>query len=454
MTEPRIATPDRAVRPPPAAPRPLHLPRFERHTLRNGLRVEYAERRGLPEVSLHLVLECGAGAEPPRLGGLGELTARLLTAGTPGRDAIEMARWLDRLGVGYRATVGYAVGAVSMHFLSEVFEEALEFLAATILESGFPEHEVDRIRRERIDEIERQADDPATVAGLATIAELYGDGLYGRPVAGTRATVSEIGPEAVREFHGARYRPGGALLIACGDLDRERLMSAAEARFGAWRGEAAPVAPPETPEPRTGDLILIDRPGSAQSEIRVATVGVPYNTGDHYAIIVANAILGGLFNSRINLNLREDKGWTYGARSSFRFRRGAGPFVARTAVETARTGPAFEEILCEIETMRAAPVTDDEMKLARNALTLSLPLQFETAVQICGKVSRQRVFGLAGDYWETYRSRIEAVTPDEVREVCRTYLDPDRLTLLAVGDAETAAPTLDGLGPVDVRPAS
>ena len=447
-------TPDRSVRPAPAAPRALALPRFERHALPNGLRIEHAERPGLPEVSLHLVLECGAGVEPPRLGGLGELTARLLTAGTPGRDAIEMARWLDRLGVGYRATVGYAVGAVSMHFLSEVFEEALEFLAETILDSEFPEHEVERIRGERIDEIERQADDPATVAGLATIAELYGDRLYGRPAAGTGATVSEIGPEAVREFHDARFRPGGALLIACGDLDRERLMSAAKARFGAWSGEAAPVPPPETPEPQANDLILIDRPGSPQSEIRVATVGVPYNTGDHHAIIVANAILGGLFNSRINLNLREDKGWTYGARSSFRFRRGAGPFVARTAVEGARTGPAFEEILGEIETMRTTLVTADEMKLARNALTLSLPLQFETAVQICGKVSRQRIFGLPDDYWETYRARIEAVTPDEVREVCRTYLDPGRLTLLAVGDAATAAPTLNGLGPGDVRPAS
>ena len=448
------AAPDRSVRPAPAAPRPLVLPRFERHTLSNGLRIEHAERRGLPAVSLRLVVESGAGAEPARLGGLGALTGRLLTAGTPGRDAMDMARWLDRLGVGYRATVGYSVGAVSMHFLSEMFEDALDFLAATILDSEFSDHEVERIRRERIDEIERQADDPATVAGLATIAELYGDGLYGRPTAGTAGSVAEIGPDAVREFHRARFRPRGAFLLGCGDLDCERLLAAVEARFGAWSGDAAPISPPETPEPRAGDLILIDRPGSAQSEIRVATVGVPYNTGDHHAIIVANAILGGLFNSRINLNLREDKGWTYGARSEFRFRRGAGPFVARTAVESARTGPAFEEILREIETMRTTPVTDDEMALARNALTLSLPLQFETAGQICGKVSRQRVFGLPDDYWETYRARIEAVTPDQVQQVCRTYFDRDRLILLAVGDAAAAGPTLDGLGSVDVRSAS
>ena len=198
--------------------------------------------------------------------------------------------------------------------------------------------------------------------------------------------------------------------------------------------------------------MFIDRPGSPQSELRVAAIGVPYGTGDHHAIIVANAILGGLFNSRINLNLREEKGWTYGARSGFRFRRGAGPFIARTAVETAKTAPAFEEMLREIEGMRTGFVTGDELSLARNALTLSLPLQFETAAQICGKVSRQRIFDLPDNYWETYRARIEAVTRDQVRAVCREHLARDRLSLLAVGDAEKVGASLDGFGAVDVRP--
>ncbi|WP_419163295.1 M16 family metallopeptidase [Candidatus Palauibacter sp.] len=444
-------TPDRTTRPAPAAPRPLALPGFERHRLPNGLRLEFAERRDIPEVSLRLVLENGAGAEPPSRAGLAELTARLLTAGTPNRDAMDVARWLDRLGAGYHATAGYSVGTVSMHFLTEVFEEALDFLAATVLDSDFPEREVDRLRAERLDEIERQGDDPATVANLATIAELYGDGLYGRSMAGTSDTVAEISRDAVREFHEARFRPSESLLIVCGDVAPERLGPAVEARFGAWSGHAARVEPPPPPSAPESEVILIDRPGSPQTEIRVATIGVPYGTGDHHAIIVANAILGGLFNSRINLNLREDKGWTYGARTGFRFRRGAGPFVARTAVETARTGPAFEEILREIEAMCTQQVTPEEMKLARNALTLSLPLQFETAAQICGKVSRQRIFDLPDDYWETYRGRIDAVTPDQVREVCRKYLDRDRLTLLAVGDAAAAGPTLGGLGAVDVR---
>jgi len=209
-----------------------------------------------------------------------------------------------------------------------------------------------------------------------------------------------------------------------------------------------PLAPP----PPEGRAILIDRPDSAQAEVRVGTVGVPYGTPDHHAIILANAVLGGLFNSRINMNLREDKGWTYGARTSFRFRRGAGPFVARTAVETGVTGPAFQEILAEIERMRVDLVSDEELELARHALTLSLPLQFETAAQITRKVSRQRIYGLPEDYWETFRARLEAVTAEQVREACRSYLDPDRLVLLAVADAKTATPAMEALGGVRVRP--
>ena len=443
--------PDRTQRPPAAPPRPLVLPRFERHTLANGLRVECAARRGVPEVALHLALESGAGAEPPARAGLAELTARLLTAGTPGRDAMAMARRLDRLGAGYRAGAGYAVGTVSMHFLTDVFDDALDFLAATVLDADFPEREVERLRDERVDEIERQRDDPAIVANLATIAELYGDRLYGRPVAGTADTVPEIGRDAVRAFHEARYRPGGAVLIACGDIAPERLIPAVEARFGAWDGRADRVAPPSAPPSRGGRVVLVDRPGRPQSELRVAAIGVPHGTDDHHAIIVANAILGGLFNSRINLNLREDKGWTYGARSGFRFRRGPGPFTARTAVETDKTAPALGEMLREIEGMRAGFVTDEELSLARNALTLSLPLQFETAAHIAGKVSRQRIFDLPDDYWEMYRARIEAVTPDQIQAVCRAYLAPERLTLLACGDAAAVGSSLDDLGPVEVR---
>ncbi len=442
---------DRATRPIAGAPRPLRLPRFERSTLPNGLRVEFARRPGIPEVSVRLVSESGADAEPTRLGGLAELTARLLTEGTADRSAIDMARWLDRLGAGHEATAGYAVCTVSMHLLAEVLDEAIEFLGVTVRDPVFPEREVTRVRGERLDEIERQRDEPAIVADHAVIRALYGHGLYGRPVAGTPDTVSAIGPEEVRRFHADRYGPDGAILLVCGDVPFETVLESAARHLAGWEGESRRLDPPPPPAPRGREIVLIDRPGSPQAEVRVATVGVPYGTADHHAVILANAILGGLFNSRINMNLREDKGWTYGARTSFRFRRGAGPFVARTAVETAVTAAAFEEILEEIERMRSSLVDADELELARHALTLSLPLQFETAAQITRKVSRQRIFDLPDDYWEVYRARIEAVSPEQIREVCRTYLDPERLTLLAVTDAGTVAHDVERLGPVQLQ---
>ncbi len=447
-------TVDRSQRPAPGDPRPLRLPTFASAKLGCGLEVEIAHRESIPEVSLRLVLEAGACHESPAKRGLAELTARLLTEGTGDRDALSMARWLDRLGASYDASAGYGTCTISMHFLSDVLEEALEFLTATISHPSFPEADFVRIRDERLDEIERQRDDPATVADHALIAELYGEALYGRPIAGTRETIPVITRADVAEFHTSRYGGAGALLIVCGDADEARFHDTVEGHLAAWTGGGDRAAPPEAPAPKGGEVVLIDRPGSPQAEVRVATVGVPYGTPDHHAIVVANAILGGLFNSRINMNLREDKGWTYGARTSFGFRRGPGPFVARTAVETGVTADAFGEILKEIETMRTELVSSEELDLAQHALTLSLPLQFEGAAQITAKVARQRINDLPSDYWEVYRDRIEAVTPDEIREVCRRYLAPERLTLLTVTDADAVGKGLERFGALDVRSAT
>ena len=442
---------DRTVRPSAGPPRALVLPRFERLDGTGDLEVRHAHRPGVPEVSIRLVLEAGAGAEPSDRRGLAHLTTRLLTEGTADRDAIAMARWIDRLGVGFEASAGYAVATLSVHTLSDVFEEAIDLLGTVLRDPVFPDREVERVRAERLDKIDRETDEPAVVAGHAVIDTLYGNGLYGRSTGGVRETVEAISADDIRRFHASRYRPGGSLLLVCGDVEADRVAAAVAGRLGAWTGQATRPAPPRTPAVPDPGVILIDRPGSPQAEIRVATIGVPYGTDDYYAIVVANAILGGLFNSRVNMNLREDKGWTYGARSSFAFRRGAGPFTVRTAVETAVTADAFDEILAEVHTMRSELVGSEEMELAKHALTLSLPLQFETASQVTRRISRQHIFGLADDYWETYRERIDAVTAEEVRDVCRTYLGRGRLTLLAVTDADQTIEAMGRFGEVDRR---
>ncbi len=410
-----------------------------------------AENHRVPEVSLRLAVEAGAGAEPGTQGGVAELTARLLTEGAGERDAYGVATWLDRLGAGFHAAVSYDAAILSMHFLSEVTEEVLAFLATVVRHPRFDDEEVERVRAERLDEIEREQDEPATVADHRLIEAVYGNHLYGRPAAGKRETVERLGPEEVRAFHGTRYGPRDAFLVACGDVFPMELRESLERRLGDWTDGAGRQEGPPIPKPRaSGGVVLVDRPGSPQAEVRVGAPGAAYGAPDQFAIIVANAVLGGLFNSRLNMNLREEKGWTYGARSLFRFRRGAGPFVARTAVETPVTAATFQEILGELRGLAARPPSDEELRLAKNALTLSLPLQFETNGQVVRRVSKQLLYGLPEDYWERYRERVEAVSREEVAAAAERYMDPERMEMVTVTDAAATRESLAEVAPLAV----
>ncbi len=441
------------TRPPPSEElRPLELPLFHRFRLDNGLKLLVAENRKLPEVSLRLILEAGAAAEQPELGGVAELTGRLLSEGAAGRSALEMAAWLDRLGAAFRASVGYDVASLSMHFLSDVSDGALDYLRAVVREPAFEEEEVARVRQERLDEIERHLDEPAVLADLRLIRTIYGGHPYGRPAGGVPETVASLGAAGVAGFHRERYVPDGAVLIACGALDARAFRDAVALRFDDWTGAAGPAGlPAPSSEAPAGGLLLVDREHSAQAEIRVGRIGMEYAAPDFFAATLANAILGGLFNSRINMNLREDKGWTYGARSSFRFRRGAGPFVVSTAVESAAAAGAFREILAEIKSLVERPPDDDELRLAKNALTLSLPRQFETPSLVTGKVATQQIYELPEDYWETYVDRVEAVTPEEIVDAAGSRIPFESMTLLAVASAAEVRPMLEEVGDVSVE---
>jgi len=429
--------PDRSSPPPSAELRPVELPELEAFRLDGGLRVLVGEDRQLPELSLRLVVEGGASADPAGQEGVAELTGRLLTEGAAGRGAQAVAAWLDRLGASFSVSAGYDVTILSLHLLSDVLDGGLDFLRAVVREPTFAEAEVDRVRQERLDEIDRDRDKPEVAADHTLIRAVLGDHRYGTPSAGLRESVEGLGRERVASFHSGRYGPRGAALVACGDVDPGALVEAVEERFGSWEGGQGPVAPPEParpagPGPR---VLLVDRPESAQAELRLGTVGAAYGDEDFFDLLVGNAILGGLFNSRINMNLREDKGWTYGARTSFHFRRVAGPFVGRTAVETAAAADALAEFVRELEGMVEEPPTDEEMTLARNSLVLSLPRQFETVSQVTRKITTQVVYGLPQDYWDRYRERIEGVTRDGVVRAMGRFLDPEALRLVVVGRA-------------------
>lgn len=453
---------DRSRAPTPGPLRPLTLPELERFELDNGLRLIVAEDPQLPEVSLRLVLEAGATREPPGQEGVAELTGRLLTEGAAGRSAGEVASWLDRLGAGFSVSAGYDVSILSLHTLSGVLDGALDFLAAVTRHPSFDPAEVERVRGERLDEIDRDLDRPEVVADHALIRAVYDGHRYGTPAAGNRATVEGLGRERVAAFHAGRYVPAGAALVACGAVDAAALRDAVEARFGDWTGPDASVAPasPGAAAPlaarggSTGKaaVLLVDRPSSAQAEVRLGAVGAAYADEAFFDLLVGNAILGGLFNSRVNMNLREEKGWTYGARTSFHFRREAGPFVGQTAVETGVAAEALSEFLRETMRLLEEPAREDEMELARNSLILSLPRQFETPSQVSSKLVTQLVYDLPDDYWERYRARVEAVTPAGVLDALRSHLDPAEMARVVVGDATALTTDLEErFGRVEVR---
>lgn len=448
-------SPDRSGPPTPGDLPPLELPEFRRYRLDNGLRLLVAEAPRLPEVSLRLIVEAGAVAEAERPEGAAELTSRLLTEGAGGRSAPETARWLDRLGASFQASADYDVTTLAVHTLSDVLDGTLDFLRTVVREPDFASGEVVRVRDELADELERERDEADVVADHLLIRAIYGDHRYGRPSSGRPERVRELGRDDVVDFHGRGYTAADAALVACGDVEADRLRDGLAERFGDWRaGEGRPDVPsPPDSADEAGRVLVVDRPGSAQAEVRLGTVGLSYGEEDFFPALVGNAVLGGLFNSRINTNLREEKGWTYGARTGFRFRRSPGPFLAGAAVETEAAAAAVEEFRDEIRGMWERPPSEEELELARNNLVLSLPRRFETVSHVTGKVSTLLVHDLPDDWWIRYRDRVEAVGRSAAVESLRARLDPDRLVAVVVAEAEEVVPDLEArFDRVDVVP--
>lgn len=440
---------DRSIPPAPAPARPLRFPEFHPYRLANGMELRVARRPALPETAIRLVVEAGSGALDPDRVGLAAFVARLLPEGAGGRSAPEIAGWLDRLGASFEAEAGYDVTTLSMHTLSEVQEEALAFLAAVARTPEFSRDEVERVRSQRLDELRRKEDEPAHLAMTGLLREVYEDHPYGTLSIGTSDSVAAFDERTVRGYHEETYTAGGSTLVACGDLDPERFAETVEQCFGSWSGPSPGHRPPApTQKPRPPGVLLIDRPGSQQSELRVGAIGLHRGAADEFEVRVLNAILGGVFNSRLNMNLREDKGWTYGARTWFSMRRAAGPFIARTAVETAVTADALHEVLEETQRITGEPPGADEMELACHAAVQSLARQFETAAQLTSRVVEEVTYGLAADYWEKFGERVSAVEASGVTGAASRYLDRSRLSLVVVGDADAVADRLDRFGPV------
>ena len=441
-------------RPIPGPSRPYRFPSFERTTLPNGLELIVAPVRRLPLVTIRLVLDVGARQEPRARAGIATLAAAALAEGTTRLDAAALADEFERLGGSLSSYATWDATQVRTTVLSSRLREALSLLSEVVRTPAFASREVERLKQERLAELLELKTEPRGLADERFTSSLYKrDSRLSVQEGGSERTVSLVDADACREWHTERFAPSITALIVAGDVDVDSVHQVATEALADWMASTPiPASIDDSPAVEHPTLRLIDRPGAPQTELRLGHVGLPRLHPDYFDVVVMNAILGGVFNSRINLNLREKNAFTYGAFSSFEWRRDAGPFVVSTAVATPVTASAVTEVLVELNRMRAGEPTADELSLSTSYLDGVFPIRFETTDAIAGALATLRTLRLPDDYYDTYRERIRAVTAESVARAARSHLHVDRLQVLAVGDRAQIEPTLGALelGPIIV----
>jgi zinc protease len=430
------------------------LPVPRRFQLDNGLTVLLVEQHGLPLISANLVVLAGSDHNAVDRPGLASFTADMLDEGTTSRSSQQLAQDVAILGASIGAGSSTDSSSVSMFTLRHTAEAAFGLLADVVLHPAFDSQEIERVRASRLTQLVQQRDDPAATARRVFNQALYGPSHpYGYTELGTQEAMRTISRDDLSHFWQAGYQPGNAALIVSGDITEPELRAFAVRYFGAWTGMGTPPTPVQAAQAESRKLLVVDRPGAPQTALRLGLVAVPRSTPDYVPLEVLNGTLGGLFTSRINLNLREQHGYTYGAQSGFGFRRGPGPFVVQTSVRTDATAPAVREILKEIRGVRDAAISPAELALSKDSFSRSLPGLFETTAQSSASSAELFVYGLPLDYFSGLPASIRAVTTADVQRVARRYLDPQRMVVVSVGDRAAIEAGLRALdfGPMEIR---
>jgi zinc protease len=448
-----------AERPTPGEPRPYHFPDFAPVHLENGLSVIAVQLPARELVTASLVIPSGAGDEPDNQAGVTTLMARGLTEGTERHDAIELVEATERLGASLHAEAGWDAISLGIDVPVERLGAALDLMAEVLAEPTFPDHEIERLREERLNDILQAMADPRRRAEERFVDTVYTrDSPYRRPASGVQETVTRLDTAACRAILARRFDPARMTLIVGGDLEGVDAVELARERFGGWTRSSSAETPGSITAtsalPADRRVIRVDhRPGSVQTEIRIGHLGLPRLIPDFHALSVMSAILGGLFASRLNHQLREVKGYTYGASAGFDLRRAAGPFAARTAVNSEVTVPAVLDTLAELERMRSSDVTEEELRAARDFLVGVFPLRFETPPAVVGSLAGLVIQGLPHDELARYRGAIDGVTAADVQAAAQRHLHPDRAAIVLVGDADGFLPALEaeGLGDISVE---
>ena len=432
--------------PKPAAAGTLRVPVPSSFTLSNGLTVLLNERPGLPVASAALVVKSGSGANPSGKPGLANFTAAMLDEGTTTRSALQIANEVAQLGGSLTTSSSVDSIQASASSLARTFPQMLTLLADIVRHPDFPAEEVERQRASRLGQLVQQREEPNAIASVVTAAALYGASHpYGYAELGTEASNRSMSADDMRGFWATHVVPNNAALVVSGRITAAELRPLVDKAFGDWRRGTSPVPQPSgTPTTTAARVVMVDKAGAPQSQIRALLIAAPRKTPDYESMIVLNDILGGLFSSRINLNLREEHGYTYGARSQFVFRRLPGFFTVASGVRTDVTAPALTEVVKELTRIRDG-VSADELALAKDSEVRSLPAEFETSGRVTATTTNLFLYDLPLDYYAGAQRRFTAVTAEQVAATARKYITPESARFVVVGDRAKVAPAIEQL---------
>jgi zinc protease len=442
-------------KPPELGPPPqVSLPPITTRQLPNGLRLMIVEQHELPLADFVLLVGSGSTADPASKPGIANLLSAMLREGTTTRKSLEIADQIAFLGIRLSPTSSWESSTLSLHTPTAQLDSALALFADVALHPSFPANEFERVRKTQLTELLQLRDQGAAIASIAFPAIIYGSAHpYGAPAQGTEASVKALTTGDLQSYYQANFRPNNATLIVVGDVTPAQVEQKINALFGSWqRADIPQINYSDPPKSGTTTIFLIDKPGAAQSSFRIGAVGVPRSTQDYFALTVMNTILGGSFSSRLNQNLRETRGYTYGAGSRFDMRRAAGPFLASAEIVTAKSDSALLEFMKELNGIRQV-VPPAELSRAKRYLQLQLPGNFETTQQIAAALVPVALYGLPLDYYNNYVQNIEGVTQTDVARVAQQYINPGSLAVVIVGDRKTIEAGLKAtnVGPIAIR---
>jgi len=441
---------DRTRPPQPGKPSHIVFPAFTVSRLKNGIPVYVVANHVQPYVSLQLVVRSGASSDGD-LPGLAEFTSNLLLSGAGRRSAQQLAEEIDFLGATLDASAGRDETTVALGVLRGFLPQALDLMADIVLRPTFEAEEVQRERKQAIATLKQNRSDPAYLASVRFRREIYGRGPYGTEIDGTGESLKRITRQECIRFHAAHYTAGNSLFVAAGDIHADELAAMLDARFGDWGGDApehpAVVIPVAASTPR---IVIVDRPGSVQSAIRMGGIGLTRRDPDYIPAVTINTLFGGYFNSRINNNLRERNGYTYGARSVLEALLNPGTFSVVVSVGTDVTDAALGEIFNELHAISTAPVTEDELRMVKNFIIGSQSLQIETPGQVASFVRVIALYGLDSDYYQRFPDEVRKLTGDDLLRVARRFMNPDGMTAVIAGDVAAIRGRLEMIAPVTV----